>query len=154
MNRYETIIHGESGTCECSRLYLWPTESPPRLHIYYAKFTPPAGPELSMGWVDPWVGSGWVTKNRPMDDSAPDTTRQSSLCRVWHDGVNLATWNYLSPTVSSRRESSSHRRSGRDTDKTVLSRPAWRCELAFTYTTQQLNTEIRTQVSDTSKSAS
>ena len=23
-------------------------------------------PELSMGWVDPWVGLGWVTQNGPM----------------------------------------------------------------------------------------
>jgi len=35
-------------------------------------------------------------------------------------------------TVSSRRESNSDRRSGRDTDKTVLSRLARRCELALT----------------------
>jgi len=36
--------------------------------------------------------------------------------------------NFLSATVWSCRESNSHRRSGRDTDKTVLSCPAWRCE--------------------------
>jgi len=35
-------------------------------------------------------------------------------------------------TVLSCRESSSHRRSGRDTDKTVLSCLAWKCELALT----------------------
>ena len=28
-----------------------------------------SGIELSMGWVDPWVGSGWVTRNGPMDNS-------------------------------------------------------------------------------------
>jgi len=37
-----------------------------------------------------------------------------------------------SATVLSCRESSSHRRSGRDTDKTVLSCPAWQCESAST----------------------
>jgi len=25
--------------------------------------------ELSMGWVDPWVGLGWVTRNGHMDNS-------------------------------------------------------------------------------------
>jgi len=28
-----------------------------------------AGAELSMGWVDPWVGLGWVKQNGPMDNS-------------------------------------------------------------------------------------
>ena len=43
----------------------------------------------------------------------------------------VQTWNYfLSATVLSCRESNSHRRSGRDTDKTILSCLAWRCELA------------------------
>jgi len=37
------------------------------------------------------------------------------------------------PIVLSCWESNSHRRSGRDTDKTVLSRTAWRCELALRY---------------------
>jgi len=41
------------------------------------------------------------------------------------------TSNFLSATVLSCRESSSHRRSGRDTDKTVLSCLAWRCGLAL-----------------------
>jgi len=27
-------------------------------------------PELSMGWVDPWVGLDRVTQNGPMDNSA------------------------------------------------------------------------------------
>ena len=59
----------------------------------------------------------------------PDTTRQSCLssclCRVWCAGVNwtiaVQTSNFLSATVWSCREFNSHRRSGRDTDKTVLS---------------------------------
>ena len=37
----------------------------------------------------------------------------------------------LSVSLSDRRESHSHRRGGRDTDKTVLSCLAWRCELGF-----------------------
>ena len=41
------------------------------------------------------------------------------------------TSNFRSATVLSCRESNSHRRSGRDTDKTVLSYLGWRCELAF-----------------------
>ena len=43
----------------------------------------------------------------------------------------VRTSNFLSATVLSCRESNSHRRSGRDTDKTVLSCLAWRCELAL-----------------------
>jgi len=38
--------------------------------------------------------------------------------------------NFPSATVLSCRESNSHRRSGRDTDKTVLSCLVWPCELA------------------------
>jgi len=41
------------------------------------------------------------------------------------------TSNFPSATVSSCRESNSHRRSGRNTDKTVLSCLPWRCELAL-----------------------
>jgi len=43
----------------------------------------------------------------------------------------VQTSNFLSARVSSCRESNSHRGSGRDTDKTVLSCLAWWCELAF-----------------------
>jgi len=70
--------------------------------------------------------------------ATPDTTRRSCLCRVWCAGVN---WTiapsvsrlqiFLSATVLSRRESSSHGRGGYDTDKTVLSCLTWRCELAL-----------------------
>ena len=69
-----------------------------------------------------------------------DTTRRSCLYRVWCAGVNwtialnvfiLQTSCWGVATVSSCRESNSHRRTGRDTDKTVLSCLAWRCELAF-----------------------
>ena len=43
----------------------------------------------------------------------------------------VQTSDLLSATVLSCQESSSHRRNGRDTDKTVLSSClAWRCELA------------------------
>jgi len=73
----------------------------------------------------------------------PDKTRQSCLCRVWCGGVNwtklLLTRSEFNFSVGRRqswvvcRESCSHRRSGRDTDKTVLSASclAWRCELAL-----------------------
>jgi len=43
----------------------------------------------------------------------------------------VQTSNFPSATVSSCRESNSHRQSRRDTDKTVLSCLAWRCELAL-----------------------
>ena len=67
----------------------------------------------------------------PTHTATPDTTRRSCLCRVWCADVNWTialTLNvfrlqtlyfFLSPTVLSCRESSSHRRSGRDRDKTV-----------------------------------
>ena len=60
-----------------------------------------------------------------------------SVSSLWRDDVNwtialiVQTSNFLSATVLSCRESNSHRRSGRDTDKTVLSCLAWRCGLAF-----------------------
>ena len=69
----------------------------------------------------------------------PDTTRQSCLCRVWCACVNWTIAlnvfrlpHFLSATVLSCRESNSHcqQQSGRDTDKTVLSCLAWRCQLA------------------------
>jgi len=47
----------------------------------------------------------------------------------------VQTSNFLSATVSSCRESNSHRRNGRYTDKTVLSCLAWRCESALTGST-------------------
>jgi len=71
----------------------------------------------------------------------PHQTRQNSpVCVVSarRGGVNYCyiraqIANFLSATVFSCRESNSHRRSGRDTDtdKTVLSFLAWRCELAL-----------------------
>ena len=42
--------------------------------------------------------------------------------------VQISNTNFLSATVLSCRESNSHCQSGRDTDKTVLSYLAWRCE--------------------------
>jgi len=75
----------------------------------------------------------------PIHTATPDTMKQSCLCRVWRDGVNwtiainASRLQYSSPaTVLSCRESSPHRRSGRDTDKTVLTcLEWWRCELTF-----------------------
>jgi len=82
----------------------------------------------------------------PNSHRPPDKPKRSCLCRVWcclselDCSERVRTSNFLSPTVSSCRESNSHHhRSGRDTDKTVLSRPALRCELAlsnFPYTNQ------------------
>jgi len=71
--------------------------------------------------------------------ATPDTTKQSCLCRFWCElddcSERVQTSNFLSATVLSCRESNSHRQSGRDTDKTVLSCLAWRCELASTFLT-------------------
>ena len=54
------------------------------------------------------------------------------LCRCELDDCSerVQTSNFLSATVLSCWEANSHRRSGRDTDKTVLSCLAWRCKLA------------------------
>ena len=54
------------------------------------------------------------------------------VCRCELDNFSerLQTSNFLSATVLSCRDSSSYRQSGRDTEKTVLSCLAWRCELA------------------------
>ena len=49
-----------------------------------------------------------------------------TIHQIFTDFIFLSLTVFLSATVLSCRESSSHRRSGRDTDKTVLSRPAWR----------------------------
>jgi len=70
----------------------------------------------------------------PNSHRPPDTTKQSCLRRVWRDSVNWTIATNESATVLSCPESNSHRQSGRDTDKTVLSRLTWRCELALTLT--------------------
>ena len=64
--------------------------------------------------------------------------RRSCLCCVWCDGVSqtialdkFRLHIFCRATGLSRRESNSHCRSGSDTDKTVLSCLAWRCELAL-----------------------
>jgi len=56
------------------------------------------------------------------------------VCRYELDRCSgrVQTSNFLSATVLSYRQSSSHRGSELDTDKTVLSCLAWRCELAAT----------------------
>jgi len=54
-----------------------------------------------------------------------------SPCELDDCCERVQTSNFLSATVLSCRESNSHRRIGRDTDKTVLSCLAWRCELAL-----------------------
>ena len=76
----------------------------------------------------------------PNSHRPPDTTRQCCLCRVWHGGVNFWTLAIKLLTCSdfkfsvgdslmSCQESRSHRRGRRDTDRTVLSGLALRCEL-------------------------
>jgi len=54
-------------------------------------------------------------------------------CELGDCSGRVRTSNFLSATVLSCRKSSSHHRRGRDTDKTVLSCLAWRCEFAFTH---------------------
>jgi len=71
----------------------------------------------------------------PTQFTPPHQTRQDgpvcvvSGAPVWIERVQ--TSNFLSATVLTCRESNSRRRSGRDSDKTVLSCLAWRCELAL-----------------------
>ena len=48
-----------------------------------------------------------------------DTTKQFSLCRVWRGGVNWISDN-----------SRLYRHTTHDTDRTVLSRLVWQCELS------------------------
>jgi len=60
----------------------------------------------------------------------------SVSCLAWRYELDsyykrIQTSNFLSATVLNCRQSNSHHRSGRDTEKTVLSCPAWRCELAL-----------------------
>ena len=60
-------------------------------------------------------------------------------CELGDCSECVQTSNFLSVTVLSCRECNSHSRSGRDTDKTVLSCLAWRCELALTLTRRQMS---------------
>jgi len=77
--------------------------------------------------------SGGLTHSDTERTATPDTTKQFCLCRVWRGGVNSAiaidvsTLQMFCRRVLSCRECNSHRRSGRDTDKTVLSCTTWRC---------------------------
>jgi len=86
--------------------------------------------------------------------ATPDMTRQSCLsclvcwCKLVHCSERVQTSIFLSATVLSCRKSNSHRRSGRETDKSVLSCLAWRCELAFTHV---LPTTTATTTSTTNK---
>ena len=66
----------------------------------------------------------------------PDKTVLSVSCLAWWCKLDdcserVQTLYFLSATVLSCRESNSHRRIGRDTKKTVLSRLTWRCELGI-----------------------
>ena len=61
-----------------------------------------------------------------------DKTVLSASCELDDCSERVQTSNFLSTTVLCCRESNSHRRSGRDTDKTVWSCLAWRCELIVT----------------------
>jgi len=73
----------------------------------------------------------------PNSQRPPDKTRRFRLsclvCRCELDDCfeRVQTSNFLSATVLSCRESNSHCRNGRGTDKTVLSCLAWRCELVL-----------------------
>ena len=73
----------------------------------------------------------------PNSHRPPDKTRRFRLsclvCRCELDDCfeRVQTSNFLSATVLSCRESNSHCRNGRGTDKTVLSCLAWRCELVL-----------------------
>ena len=77
----------------------------------------------------------------PTQFAPPHQTRQDGpvcivsgvpRCELDDCSERVQISNFLSATVLSCRESNSHRRSGCSTDKTVLSRLAWRCELALT----------------------
>jgi len=78
----------------------------------------------------------------------PDTTRRSCLscmvcrCQLGDCSERVQTSNFLSATVLSW-ESNSHRRSGRDTDKTVLSCLAWRRELTLTLSSKSVTNSSR-----------
>jgi len=53
-------------------------------------------------------------------------------CELDDFSERVRTSNFPSPTVLRCRESNSHRRDRQDTDRTVLSGLAWRCELDIT----------------------
>jgi len=83
--------------------------------------------------IDPAAHTVLGVSAMPNSHRPPDTTRQSCLRRVWCAGVNWTiALNVLRLRISCRatvlscRESSSRRRLGRNTDKTVLSCLAWR----------------------------
>jgi len=88
--------------------------------------TPRDGTHLSGGRVD------------SIHIATSDTTVQSVSCLMYRYELDdcserVQTSNFLSATALSCRESNSHRRGRHDTDRTVLSGLAWRCELGISY---------------------
>ena len=80
--------------------------------------------------------SGRLNSHRQHDKTVLSASRL--VCRFELDDCSerVQTSHFLSATVLSCPESNSHRRSGRDTDKTVLSSLAWRCEFALSTTAE------------------
>ena len=83
----------------------------------------------------------------------------SVSCLAWRYELDsyykrIQTSNFLSATVLNCRQSNSHHRSGRDTEKTVLSCPAWRCELALRLKRATTCTTIRHRMPHVSLSLS
>ena len=86
----------------------------------------------------------------PNSHRPPDTTRRSCLCRVWSAGVNWTTaLNVFRLRIFRRRQSSvvgnpihTVAEADADTDKTVLSRLAWRCEWAVSPVGGDLDTPL------------
>ena len=88
--------------------------------------TPRDGTHLSGGRVD------------SIHIATSDTTVQSVSCLMYRYELDdcserVQTSNFLSATALSCRESNSHCRGRHDTDRTVLSGLAWRCELGISY---------------------
>jgi len=75
--------------------------------------------------------SGRLRSHRPTRQSILSVSRLVCRCELDDCSERVQTSHFLYETVLSCRESNSHRRSGRDTDKTVLSCMARRCELAL-----------------------
>ena len=125
--------------------------------MHYAQFTSPAKQDKTVRQVRSasecvrqshcaaWHFPTDPTQNAPVWQSSRLNShshtrhdKNSPVCvvsgvAVWTERLLLACsdFKFLSATVLSCRESNSHHRSGRDTDKTVLSCLAWRCELVF-----------------------
>jgi len=113
------------------------TLAPHHSVFYRPGALPAAQPTASKHWRHPENNR---CKHNVQFTPLHQTRQNSPVCVVSGEAVWFGLLLYVfrlqifsqSATVLSCRESSSHRRSGRDTDKTVLSCPAWQCESAST----------------------